>query len=138
MSSLPTDPPPSNGYQSHMLDHRPVTQVIGTLLAIEGGFMMIPGLCDLYYNDPNAFVFIASALLTLFIGLALTLASRGRIRELTIRQAFLISALSWAIITAFGALPLYLSSPLEISFTDAYFEAMSGITTTGSTVGSEI
>ena len=121
-----------------MLDHRPVTQVIGTLLVIEGGFMMIPGFCDLYYNDPNAFVFIASALLTLFIGLALTLASRGRIRELTIRQAFLISALSWVIITAFGALPLYLSSPLEISFTDAYFETMSGITTTGSTVLSNL
>ena len=78
-------------------------------------------------------VFALAAAFTLLIGVMLMLTARSRSRSLNPRQAFILTTLSWMIIPAFGALP-FTFSELELSYTDAFFEAMSGITTTGSTV----
>ena len=77
--------------------------------------------------------FVAAAVLTLFVGVAMAFANKSDVRVLSTRQAFVLRAASWIALTAFSALPLWWSS-LGIGYTDAFFEAMSGITTTGATV----
>lgn len=116
-----------------MLDIRPVLMVIGILLMILGVAMLVPAAVDVSEGNPDWLVFFTSSMATLFIGACLYIANRGMQTGLSIRQAFLVTTLSWVFLAGFGALPLHLSE-LNMSFTDAYFEAMSGLTTTGSTV----
>ncbi|PLW76014.1 potassium transporter TrkH [Cohaesibacter celericrescens] len=116
-----------------MLDIRPVLLVIGALLSVLGVAMFIPALIDLALGDAQWRVFAASGAVTLFVGGGLWLATRkGRV-EFTRRQAFMMTVLTWASLSAFGALP-FLWSGVVPTYTDAFFESMSGITTTGSTV----
>ena len=95
--------------------------------------MCLPAVADAAVKNPDWEVFALAAAFTLLIGVMLMLTARSRARNLNQRQAFILTALSWTIIPAFGALP-FTFSELELSYTDAFFEAMSGITTTGSTV----
>ena len=116
-----------------MIDFRSIFLVVGILLTTLAVAMVLPAIADLVVGNPEWQVFAAAAGLTLFIGIALILANRtGKVR-LTIRQAFLLTTVSWLVIAAFAALPFAFSG-LGLSFTDAFFESMSGITTTGSTV----
>lgn len=116
-----------------LIDMRPVLLVIGALLSVLGVAMFIPALLDLALNDDDWQVFAASAAVTLFVGGGLWLATRGRKVEFSRRQAFIMTVLSWTALAAFGALPLYWSGTAP-TYTDAFFESMSGITTTGSTI----
>ena len=75
----------------------------------------------------------AAALINAFVGLAVAHATRRFRRELKPRDGFLLVTLSWVLMSRVGGVPLMLALP-DLSFTDAYFEAMSGLTTTGSTV----
>lgn len=95
--------------------------------------MIVPAAVDLAVGNPDWKVFAAASSLTLFVGLMMTLTNRVRTGVMSIRQAFVMTALSWCLLPAFAALPLAFSD-LNLSYTDAFFEAMSGITTTGSTV----
>ncbi len=95
--------------------------------------MSVPAAADILAGNPDWQVFAVSAGVTLFIGVAMTLTSRAGGFRLTVRQAFVMTTLSWIALTLFAALP-FTFSVLDLSFTDAFFEAMSGITTTGSTV----
>ena len=116
-----------------MTDFRPILLVIGILLSTLAVAMLLPAIADGVSGNPDWRVFLASALVSLFIGVCLVLVNRSGPTSLTVRQAFLLTALSWVFITAVGALPFYFSN-LGLSYTDAFFEAMSGLTTTGSTV----
>jgi len=116
-----------------MIDFRPVLLVVGMLLATMAVAMCIPAAVDLADGNPDWQVFATSAGLTLFVGVSLVLSNRTTVRDFTVRQAFVMTALSWIVMTLFAALPLQFSE-LDLTFTDAFFEAMSGITTTGSTV----
>ena len=116
-----------------MIDFRPVFFVVGILLATLALAMGIPALADAAVGHPDWQVFALSAALTLFVGGALVLTNRARGVRLTIRQAFVLTTASWVVLAAFASLP-FAFSDLGLSFTDAFFEAMSGITTTGSTV----
>lgn len=116
-----------------MIDFRPIFLVVGILLATLGCSMMLPALYDLTLGNKDWIVFAAAACVTLFFGISLAFANRSQNRDLTIKQAFLLTTASWIALTAFAALPFYWSE-LNLSYTDAFFEAMSGITTTGATV----
>ena len=116
-----------------MFDWRPIFLVIGLLLVPLGLGMMVPVAVDLSLDHPDWQVFMVSSALTLFVGVGLFLSNRGAKSELNIKQAFLLTTLVWLILPGFAALP-FVFSELELSFTDGYFEAMSGLTTTGSTV----
>jgi len=116
-----------------MIDLRPVLLVVGVLLATLGCAMMLPALYDLASSNDDWQIFAASSTLTLFVGIGLAFANRGVTQHFTIKQAFLLTNLSWLSLTAFGALP-FTWSQLDISYTDAFFESMSGITTTGATI----
>ena len=116
-----------------MLDFRPVLFVVGLLLVALSAAMLLPALIELFDDSPEWRAFIFSAAATGFFGGALVLATVSERAKLGLRQAFLMTSLCWLCAALFGALPfVFLSIPL--SFTDAFFEAMSGITTTGSTV----
>jgi len=116
-----------------MMDLRPVFLIIGILLSALAVSMIVPAVVDAMSNNPDWHVFTISAGVTLFVGVAMALTTRSGGLRLSVRQAFVMTSLSWLVITLFAALPLAFSE-LNLSFTDAFFEAMSGITTTGSTV----
>ncbi|MCB2096040.1 MAG: TrkH family potassium uptake protein [Parvularculaceae bacterium] len=115
-----------------MLTLTPVFRVLGALLIAFSAFMLLPLLVSPSpFHQPGG-AFMLSALATAFSGLALiALSPSSGSFELTRRQGFLLTALAWTILPAFGALPLLGS---ELSAADAYFEAVSAMTTTGSTV----
>lgn len=120
-----------------MPNMRPIILVTGALVAILGVSMVIPMLTDLVSLDPadqrNWTAFGASAVISIFVGAGMAAAAWGPIEEITIRQGFLLTATSWVALVVFAALPFFLGV-FDMSYTNAFFEAMSGITTTGSTV----
>ena len=119
------------------MDFRPIFLIIGLLLATLALIMLVPAAVDAFAGNPDWEVFAISAGVTLFVGIAMALTSRAGAMHLSIRQAFLMTTLSWLAIALFASLPFHYSG-LSLSFTDAFFEAMSGITTTGSTVITEL
>ena len=120
-----------------MIDLRPILLVTGVLLATLGCAMMIPALYDLTVGHEDWLIFAVSSIITLFFGVGLAFANRGRTESFSIKQAFLLTNVLWLSLTAFGALP-FAWSHLNISYTDAFFESMSGITTTGATIFTEL
>ena len=115
------------------MDFRPAIFVVGLLLATLAVVMCVPAIADFAYGHPDWQVFAVSAAMTFFVGVTMALTSKTRDMKLTIRHAFMITTTSWMAMTLFASLP-FAFSELDMGFTDAVFEAMSGITTTGSTV----
>ena len=115
-----------------MNNYKTVFFSIGVLLLILGAFMIIPFFIQLIYEE-KAGSFLPSASVTAFIGVLLILTNLEENRKLNLQQAFLLTALSWLSIAVFGSLPFFFSN-LNISLVDSFFESMSGITTTGSTI----
>ncbi len=117
-----------------MIDIRPVGYILGWLVLVLGALMLLPLLLDLQNGDANAEAFALSSVLTIVAGAAVSVAcAEDRKASLTLRQGFLLTTGSWAIFPAVGGLPMMLGAP-QLSFTDAYFESMSALTTTGATV----
>ncbi|CTQ59074.1 trk system potassium uptake protein TrkH [Labrenzia sp. EL_208] len=115
-----------------MISLRPVLNVLGFLYVGLATAMLIPAIVDVAQKNADWQAFVFSALLTGMIGMLLSLAVGGSLREgLDTRQTFILTTLSWASLPAFGALPFLW---LGIGYADAVFEAVSGFTTTGSTV----
>jgi len=117
-----------------MIDIRPVAYVIGRILIVLAILMLAPALVDLGDGLHNGFRIMEAAILTGFIGLCVVLSSKNALRgNLSVKQAYLLTTGIWVLVPAFGALPFWMGEP-HLRFSDAYFEAVSGITTTGSTV----
>ena len=117
-----------------MLDLRPVGYVIGLLIAALGVAMLVPMGFDWAAGNPHWQVFFQCAVVTTLTGALLALASANGVGvALTLQQSFLLTSGVWIVLPLFGALPFMLGAP-GADFTDAYFEAMSGMTTTGTTV----
>lgn len=109
--------------------------VVGVVLLILAAAMLPSLLLDFASRHPDWQAFLFSAMTTAFVGGSLVLMTRGTsaTTELTVRQGFLLTTLVWLSTAAFAALPLWFSD-LGLGAADAFFESMSGITTTGSTV----
>ena len=120
-----------------MNDYRTIFFLIGMLLSALAGGMLIPALTEILLDQPDWPVFVTAALITGFIAGALVLTNRGKLPPLSVRQAFLLTSGAWLSLTAFAALPFAFSG-LGLSYTDAFFEAMSGLTTTGATIITEL
>ena len=117
-----------------MLDLRPVGYVIGLLVAVLGVTMLLPMLADLAEGRGHWPAFAESAVITILIGVLLALSCANSVEQgLTIQQTFLLTTTVWLALPIFGALP-FMIGETDLNFTDAFFEAMSGLTTTGSTV----
>ncbi|EXI77453.1 MAG: Trk system potassium uptake protein TrkH [Candidatus Accumulibacter appositus] len=115
-----------------MQRYYPVVRVLSLVILMFGLTMLLP-LGVSWWLDDGAFAsFDEAFLLTVATGAGLWYATRRETRDLTIRDGFLMVALVWTLLPIYAALPLVLE--LQLSFTDAYFEAVSGLTTTGATV----
>jgi trk system potassium uptake protein TrkH len=110
-----------------------VVAMVGRMVALFALLMGVPLAFALTEHDPAEGAFLKAAAITLVCGLGMSLATRRFRDELQPRDGFLLVTLAWTLLPAFGALPLLFAIP-GLSFTDAYFEAMSGLTTTGATV----
>ena len=115
-----------------MTSNKTVFFTIGTLLIILGLFMLVPYWVQIFYKE-NSHSFLSSSFITILIGVLLVLANLQKEYQLNLKQTFLFSTFAWIAIAGFGSIPFILSN-LNFSFTDSFFESMSGITTTGSTV----
>lgn len=115
------------------LDIRPVLHIVGMLLVTLGAFMIVPGLLDLAEETKDRGAFFSSSLITIIAGVSLIFAFRGEIKRINVRQTYLLTTLAWLACTAFGALPFMFTAP-HLRYVDAFFEAMSGLSTTGATV----
>ena len=115
-----------------MSSYKTVFFLIGVLLTILGGSMLIPYGIQIFFEE-KSHSFIGSSFITIFVGILFILSNLEENLRLNLQQTFLFSALAWFFIAIFGGIP-YLLSPIEFSISEAFFESMSGITTTGATV----
>ncbi|MGB0553361.1 MAG: TrkH family potassium uptake protein [Alphaproteobacteria bacterium] len=116
-----------------MLDFRPILFITGVLMLPLAVAMCLPAIADASADNPDWQVFLTASGFTLFVGGVLALTSWGNVRTITPRQGFVLTTFLWIVIPGFAALP-FAFSDLDLSYTDAFFESMSGLTTTGSTV----
>ena len=115
-----------------MTNYKTVFFTLGILQIILGIFMLIPVIVQFVYNQLDS-SFFGSSIVTIIFGTLFFLSNLDHDKRLNLQQAFLLTALSWLSIALFGSLPFVFSN-VEFSFTNAFFESMSGITTTGSTI----
>lgn len=111
-----------------------ILRVLGILLVVFSLTHLPPAAVGYWYGEPETTTFLVAMLITAGAGLAIWWPFRGIRRELRIRDGFVIVTLFWSVLGTAGALPLYLSAEPALSLTDAVFEAVSGLTTTGATV----
>jgi len=117
-----------------MLDLRPVGYILGLLTIVMGLAMLFPMALDMADGNRNWQAFGVSGVVAVALGGSIALASANfDFAQMTVRQAFLLTTSTWVVLPLIGAIPLLLGAP-DVSLTDAYFEAVSGMTTTGSTV----
>ena len=115
-----------------MSNYKTVFFTLGILQIILGIFMLIPIFVQFFFKEIDSSFFGAS-IITIIFGTLFFLSNLDHDKKLSLQQAFLLTALSWLSIAIFGSLPLIFSE-VNFSFTNAFFESMSGITTTGSTI----
>ena len=119
-----------------MTNYKTVFFTLGILQIILGIFMLIPIIIQYLYNEVDSSFFGAS-IVTIIFGTLFFLSNLDHEKKLNLQQAFLLTSLSWLSIAIFGSLP-FIFSNVYFSFTNAFFESMSGITTTGSTIISDL
>jgi len=119
-----------------MATNKTVFFLIGILLIVLGGSMLAPYALQIILKE-GSHSFISSSFVTIFIGVLFVLANLEKEFKLNLRQTFLFSSLAWVMVATFGSLPFLLSSQ-DFSLSEAFFESMSGITTTGATIISDL
>ena len=119
-----------------MTNYKTVFFTLGILQIILGIFMLIPIIVQFFYNELDS-SFLGASIVTIIFGTLFFLSNLDHDKKLNLQQAFLLTALSWLNIAIFGSLP-FIFSDVNFSLTNAFFESMSGITTTGSTIISNL
>ena len=115
-----------------MSNYKTVFFTLGILQIILGISMILPIIIQFIYGELDS-SFFGAGIITVVFGILFFLSNLDHNKKLNLQQAFLLTALSWLSIAIFGSLP-FIFSNLQLTFTDAFFESMSGITTTGSTI----
>ncbi|MBU3068703.1 TrkH family potassium uptake protein [Aestuariicella sp. G3-2] len=111
-----------------------ISRILGILLMLFSLTLFPPLMVSLWYHDHNQMAFLLAFAITFFTGLLIWFPVHNVKQDLRTRDGFLITALFWSVLGLFGSLPFMFSGGLELSFTDAAFESLSGLTTTGATV----
>ncbi len=115
-----------------MIEPRPIVFIVGLMLCMIAAAMMLPAVVDVADGHEDWRIFFGAAVMTFFVGgLMVLVAYDDRPIQLGIKEGFLLTTVSWLAVTIAAALPFKL---LGLGFADSFFEAMSGITTTGATV----
>ena len=119
-----------------MSNYKTVFFTLGILQIILGLSMVFPIIIQIIYEEIDA-GFIGSGIITIIFGMLFYLSNLDHEKKIDLQQAFLLTSFSWVSIAIFGSLP-FIFSDINLSFEDAFFESMSGITTTGSTIISDL
>lgn len=115
-----------------------ISRTVGLILLITGAFQIFPLLIAVIDHEPkNILAYVESLCLILLVGGALVLFSRGGNRMFSAQEGFAATGLSWIFMSAFGALPFFLSGQIP-SYVDAFFEMVSGFTTTGASILTDV
>tara|TARA_B100001123_G_C15342338_1_gene1035526 strand:+ start:1398 stop:2846 length:1449 start_codon:yes stop_codon:yes gene_type:complete len=116
-----------------MNDFRPVLYVIGILLCLTAASMTLPMFIDLIHENSDWEVFMFTGIVTLIFGLILIFSFKSKTKKISLRQAFLLTVVSWISVAFFASIP-FCYAETQLTFTNAFFESISGVTTTGATV----
>lgn len=109
--------------------------ICGYFISVLGIAMVFPAVLDMYYTGMNWSIFLSSSIVTIFIGLSLFLANKGKIKDISIQQAYLLTVLSWVSVALLASLPFMFYGT---SWADSIFEAASGISTTGASIYADV
>ncbi len=115
------------------MNYRMVFSMIGRLLLLEAGLLLLPAICSAVYGEQSLWALLVSAGVALVVGGLLVFALRPKNKTIYAKEGFVIAALSWIFLSAVGALPFVLSGEIP-NYIDAFFETVSGFTTTGASV----
>lgn len=110
--------------------------IIGNIMKVEAALLLLPLIVEMAYNEHTLLAFLVPMALLFTLGLALSIKPPKK-KMFYAREGFLTVALSWVILSVFGALPFYLSGEIP-SFVDALFETISGFTTTGASILTDV
>lgn len=119
------------------MNRRMVLYTVGTVIKIESALMVLPLIVSLIYKEACAVDFLISIGIALVLGFALTLIFKPGSKVIYAKEGFVIVALAWFVLSAVGALPFYLSREIP-SYIDAFFETVSGFTTTGASILTDV
>ena len=113
-----------------------VFYVLGYIMKLEGAMLILPLLVSIYYKENNIPAFIASILILFVFGFAIS-NKKPKNKLIYAKEGFVIVALSWFVLSLFGALPFFLSGEIP-NYIDGFFEVVSGFTTTGSSILTDV
>lgn len=116
------------------MQYRTIVRILGLLVALFSVTMIPPAIVSLIFQDGSGLPFLLAFVLCLVTGILIWYPNRRYRKDLRAKEGFLIVVLFWTVLASFGALPFLLLEQPEMSMTDAFFEAFSGLTTTGATV----
>lgn len=116
-----------------MINHQLICKVLGQLLFLEAVLLMVSLGVSIGYQEDDVFAFMVTIFITIGAGLALKWRGHNADNSMSRRDAYLVVSLAWIVFSFFGTFPFLISGYIH-SFTDAYFETMSGFTTTGATI----
>ncbi|MFO7843473.1 MAG: potassium transporter TrkG [Bacteroidales bacterium] len=120
-----------------MINKRIIIQVLGLLLIIEGVFLSLSFFVSLYFNQYDKFALGITALICIVSGIIIKLTTKKASKTINKRDGYIIVSLVWVVFSVFGALPFVISGAIP-SYTDAFFETISGFTTTGASILNDI
>ena len=123
-----------------MIHIKIIHRILGVLLLIESGIMFLCALLPIFYGENDLFGFVMAALVSACFGMTFMMigkSTRNKESAMTRRDGYIVVAVSWVLFSIFGSLPYYVSGYIP-SYADAYFETMSGFTTTGATIIDDI
>lgn len=123
-----------------MIHFKIIQRILGVLLLIESVILLLCAILPMFYGEDDLFGFIISSLVAACCGMTLMIigkSTRNRESVMTRRDGYIVVAISWALFSLFGSLPYFVSGYIP-SYTDAFFETMSGFTTTGATIIDDI
>ena len=115
------------------MNRRMILYMVGTVIKLEAALMLLPAVVCLFYKESNVLYFAYSIIIAHASGFAMTVIAKPGNKVINAREGFVIVALAWIALSAVGALPFYLSGEIP-SYIDAFFETVSGFTTTGASI----
>ena len=120
-----------------MINWKMISKIMGFLLFIEAGFLSLCIALSIFYKEPDIAAFILSTLLTIAVGIPLSYAGKDAERKLSRKDGYVVVTFAWIIFSIFGMLPYYISGYIP-DLTNAFFETMSGFSTTGASILDDI
>ena len=115
------------------MNRRMILNTVGLMLKVEAALLLLPAIAALIYGESCLWSILISVAISLAVGFALTLLSRPKSQVIYAREGFITVALAWVAVSAVGALPFWISREIP-SYIDAFFETVSGFTTTGASI----